>query len=104
VIKPPSSTRWVPRVGCASGTIDEFVGLPTPLPKDMYGDRPFGSPTSGGASRPGIEPGAIAWSVECSQPEGITRGQEVPASRDFDVSMLGIPRTVLGRVDIEMRR
>jgi hypothetical protein len=34
--------------------------------------------------------------------EGITRGQEVPADRDPDVSMLGIPRTVLGRVNIQM--
>lgn len=36
--------------------------------------------------------------------EGITRGQKVPASRDLDVSMLGIPRTILGRVNIEMLR
>lgn len=34
--------------------------------------------------------------------EGIARGQELPASGDLDVSMLGIPLTTLGRVDIEM--
>jgi hypothetical protein len=36
--------------------------------------------------------------------EGITRGQEVPASGDLNVSMFGIPRAILGRVNIEMLR
>jgi hypothetical protein len=36
--------------------------------------------------------------------EGIPRGQELPTSRDLDIPMLGIPLTVLGRVDVEMLR
>jgi len=30
------------------------------------------------------------------------RTAEFPASRDFDISVLGIPLTVLARVDVEM--
>ena len=34
--------------------------------------------------------------------EGIARGQELPVSRDLDISMLGVPRAILGCVDVEM--
>ena len=34
--------------------------------------------------------------------EGIAGGQELPVGRDLDVTMLGIPLTILGRVDVEM--
>ena len=34
--------------------------------------------------------------------EGIARGQGLPVGRDLDVTMLGIPLTILGRVDVEM--
>ena len=36
--------------------------------------------------------------------EGIARGQELPASRDLNISVFGIPLTGLGRVDVEMLR
>ncbi len=36
--------------------------------------------------------------------EGIARGQELPASRDLNISVFGVPLTVLGRVDVEMLR
>ncbi len=34
--------------------------------------------------------------------EGIARGQELPVSRDLDISVLGVPRAILGCVDVEM--
>jgi hypothetical protein len=34
--------------------------------------------------------------------EGIARGYELPARGDLDISMLGIPLTILGRLDVEM--
>jgi hypothetical protein len=34
--------------------------------------------------------------------EGIARGQELPVSWDLDISVLGIPRAILGCVDVEM--
>ena len=34
--------------------------------------------------------------------EGISRGQELPASRDFDISVLRVPRAILGCLDPEV--
>ncbi len=35
--------------------------------------------------------------------EGIARRQELPVSRNLNISVLGIPLTILGRVDVEMQ-
>jgi len=41
-------------------------------------------------------------SLDGAGQECIAGRQEFPASRDFDISVLGIPLTVLARVDVEM--
>jgi hypothetical protein len=41
---------------------------------------------------------------DCPGDEGIARGQELPIGRDLELSVVGVPRTVLGRIDVEMLR
>ena len=52
------------------------------------------------ARLPGYPVGTRCLDSPCQ--EGITRRQELPAGGDLDVSMLGIPLSFLGRVDVEM--